>query len=118
MEFNERIKHFRKQADLSQIYVAEKIGVAKSTYSLYESGKRQPDVEKIKLISEVLKVSADDLLGINFKKELNESEEYIIKKFNFLNEQGQDYILNQFELALSHDKYKKFNQDIPSTNTS
>ena len=37
----------------------------KSTYSLYESGNREPNVQTIKRIADVLNVSADDLLGLN-----------------------------------------------------
>lgn len=63
--FNENLRYAREQKGLSQKDVAEKIGVAKSTYSLYESGNREPNVQTIKKISDVLNVSADDLLGIN-----------------------------------------------------
>ena len=45
--------------------MAESIGVAKSTYSLYESGNREPNVQTIKKIADVLNVSADELLGLN-----------------------------------------------------
>ena len=63
--FNENLRHAREQKGLSQKDVAEKIGVANSTYSLYESGNREPNVQTIKKISDALNVSADDLLGIN-----------------------------------------------------
>lgn len=63
-QFNENLKIAREQRGLSQKDVAEKIGVAKSTYSLYESGNREPNVQTIKKIADVLDVSADELLGI------------------------------------------------------
>lgn len=62
--FNDNLKRTRLKRGLSQKEVAEKIGVAKSTYSLYESGNREPNVETIKKISEILDVSADTLLGL------------------------------------------------------
>ncbi|MGO5166399.1 MULTISPECIES: helix-turn-helix domain-containing protein [unclassified Candidatus Paralachnospira] len=62
--FNENLKESRLKAGLSQKDVAEKIGVAKSTYSLYESGNREPNVNTIKKIADCLNVSADTLLGI------------------------------------------------------
>ena len=46
--FYENLKLAREQKGLSQKDVAEKIGVAKSTYSLYESGNREPNVQTIK----------------------------------------------------------------------
>lgn len=63
--FNENLRDVREQKGLSQKEVAKKIGVAKSTYSLYESGNREPNVQTIKKISDVLNVSADKLLGID-----------------------------------------------------
>ena len=63
--FYQNLKLAREQKGLSQKDVAEKIGVAKSTYSLYESGNREPNVQTIKKIANVLDVSADELLGID-----------------------------------------------------
>ena len=63
--FNENLKNARIRKGMSQKAVAEEIGVAKSTYSLYESGNREPNVQTIKKIADVLSVSADDLLGLN-----------------------------------------------------
>ena len=63
--FNENLKKARIKSGLSQKEVSENIGVAKSTYSLYESGNREPNVNTIKKIADVLNVSADTLLGID-----------------------------------------------------
>ena len=63
--FNENLKNARERKGMSQKDVAEEIGVAKSTYSLYESGNREPNVQTIKKIADVLNVSADELLGLN-----------------------------------------------------
>lgn len=63
--FNENLKWARERKGLSQKEVAESIGVAKSTYSLYESGNREPNVQTIKKIADVLNTSADKLLGLD-----------------------------------------------------
>ena len=63
--FNENLKIARERKGLSQKDIAEGIGVAKSTYSLYESGNREPNVQTIKKIADLLNVSADELLGID-----------------------------------------------------
>ena len=63
--FNENLKCAREKKNMTQKEVADSIGVAKSTYSLYESGNREPNVQAIKKISDVLNVSADELLGLN-----------------------------------------------------
>ena len=59
--FNDNLKEARLRSGLSQKEVAENIGVAKSTYSLYESGNREPNVNTIKKIADCLNVSADTL---------------------------------------------------------
>lgn len=63
-KFNQNLKEARKKANLSQREVADAVGVAYSTYSLYESGKREPNVVTIKKIADALNVSANELLGI------------------------------------------------------
>lgn len=63
--FNENLRDAREKKGYSQKEVAEKIGVAKSTYSLYESGNREPNIRMIRKISDILSVSANDLLGID-----------------------------------------------------
>lgn len=63
-KFNENLKNARERRGMSQREVAESIGVANSTYSLYESGSREPNLPTIRRIADILNVSANDLLGI------------------------------------------------------
>ena len=63
--FNENLRAARDRKNMTQKDVADNIGVAKSTYSLYESGNREPNVQTIKKLADLLNVSADDLLGLN-----------------------------------------------------
>lgn len=53
----------RRARGYSQAYMAEKLGIARSTYAGYETGKRSPDIEMSAKISETLYVSLDELLG-------------------------------------------------------
>lgn len=63
MLFEERLKAARKAKKLTQKEVAEALNVTTSTYCGYETGKRKPDVFKIKKLAEILGVPADVLLG-------------------------------------------------------
>jgi len=63
MLFHESLKKYRNQSGLTQLQLAEKIGVAKSTIAGYENGSREPDVHKIKAIASALAITGDDLLG-------------------------------------------------------
>lgn len=68
----DRLREARKATGLTQKQVAEAIGITESAYCGYETGKRQPDVLKIKQISAVLGTTGDFLLetslGGNEKK--------------------------------------------------
>ena len=66
MDFGERLRAARRSAGLTQQQVAKSIGITNSTYCGYETGKRQPDVAKIKSLCRIIHVSADDLLGTEF----------------------------------------------------
>ena len=57
-----RIRTLRKDKGLTMKQFGERIGMAESTISLYESGKRQPDNETLKKIADFFDVSTDYLL--------------------------------------------------------
>lgn len=59
-----RIKEIRKQLGITARQVAEHINVAESTMSLYESGKREPDIETIVKLAKYFNVTLEYLLGV------------------------------------------------------
>lgn len=68
MTFGDRVRNYRKAQGLTQEALAKAIGVSKTTITGYELGYREPDVEKIKLLSDALGVTGDDLLNTGFSK--------------------------------------------------
>lgn len=50
-KFCDNLKIARALSGLTQQQVADLTGIARSTYTLYESGKREPTVEGIKKIA-------------------------------------------------------------------
>ena len=62
MPFAEKLKEARQMRGLTQQEVAERLGVSKSTYCGYETGRQQPDVRKIKQLAAILQTSGDQLL--------------------------------------------------------
>jgi transcriptional regulator with XRE-family HTH domain len=58
------IKAKREEAKMTQEDLAQKISVTAATISLYESGLRKPEMDKIKMISSALGTSEAVLLGI------------------------------------------------------
>ena len=65
--FKDNLVSARKMHGFSQDELAEKIGVSRQTLSKYETGESLPDIEKGKLLAEVLDVSLDDL--VNYDRE-------------------------------------------------
>lgn len=59
-----RIQNARERKGLSASEAAKLVGVSKSTWSLYESDKRTPSVDTLKIIAEKLDVSMDYLVGL------------------------------------------------------
>ncbi len=78
MEFYENLKAARKAKGYTQLQVAEQIGVTGSAYSAYESGKRHPDVAKIKMIAKILGVTGDYLLGREEEKPSADNSEELL----------------------------------------
>ncbi len=73
MEFSERLKNLRKQAHLTQVDVAEKLGISQQAYASWERGIKKPTQENLVKISQVLNVSIDYLVG-NTEENLKEDE--------------------------------------------
>lgn len=69
MSFGERLRAARERRGITQQQVADFMGIDKSTYCGYETGKRQPDVQKIKQLSKILGVSGDELLETDYASE-------------------------------------------------
>lgn len=61
-DFKEVLKYLRERSELSQAELANKLGLAKSTVSMYEVGKRQPDFETLELIADFFNVDMNFLL--------------------------------------------------------
>jgi len=67
MEIGNKILELRKQNDLSQEQLAERLGVARQTISKWELGETSPDLEQSKKLSKIFNVSLDDLTNNDIK---------------------------------------------------
>lgn len=64
MNFGESFRKCRKEVDLSQSYVAKKLGIHQSNISDWENNVSRPEYEKLIQLAEIYNVSLYDLLGI------------------------------------------------------
>lgn len=63
MEFSERLKKLRKDAGLTQVDVAGKLGISQQAYASWERGVKKPTQDNLIKLSKILYVSVDYLLG-------------------------------------------------------
>ncbi|MBR3661051.1 MAG: helix-turn-helix transcriptional regulator [Bacilli bacterium] len=68
MEFGKKLFELRKQKNLSQEQLAEKMGVARQTISKWELGETSPDLKQAKELSKIFNVSLDELVGNNIQE--------------------------------------------------
>lgn len=64
MDYNNRLRQLREDADLNQTQVADILKTSQSYYAKYENGKHPLPVNHLKTLCLFYKVSADYILGL------------------------------------------------------
>lgn len=78
----DKLRELRKQNKLSMKEFGAIFGLSESTISLYENGKREPDIATIIKMAEYFNISVDELLGVakqNADEVLNKDERLTIR---------------------------------------
>ena len=65
--FPERLKKARLDAGYTQMQVSEELKISKGTISKYETGKLEPDIEKLATLANFYSISVDWLLGLGMQ---------------------------------------------------
>lgn len=113
MEFADRLKIARKESHLTQKQVADFIGISEGAYCSYEKAKREPNIEKIRLLSQLFDVSADFLINNNkYNKNpiLNDNEKKLLEIYNSFNEKGKEKLLETADDMYASKKYESTEQ--------
>lgn len=74
VDFGERLKSLRLQANLTQKQLAERLGVTKSVVSYYELQERSPSPEVLVRLAAIFHVSTDYLLGVKRSQTIDVSD--------------------------------------------
>lgn len=80
MKFCDKLQKIRKENNVTQEQLADKLNVSRQAVSKWESGTAYPDTEKLIQISKIFNVSLDEL--INDKTDNNKTS--VSKKFSFM----------------------------------
>ncbi len=106
-ELGARVAQLRKAAGLSQLQLAEKLGVTQPLISRYEKGDRRMYDDLIVEMAKALKVTPNDLLGVSPSKPTTPDVQSIsrrmikyLKKVEALPRRAQDKVITTIELAL------------------
>lgn len=101
MGFSEQLKKARLNNGYTQQQVADLMGITKSTYCGYETGKRQPDVAKIKLLASILNTSGDILLETGFESDdvisdldIDDEVKQLTKQYSMLSGKDRELVKN------------------------
>lgn len=78
----EQLKQIRKANKFTQQDLADAVGIERSTYASYETGRNKPDVILLKRIANVFGVSSDFILEIDTSKKFNMSDANVSYKKN------------------------------------
>ena len=63
--FGERVKMIRKLRGLTRSDIAKQLEVSVSLIGAYEGGKREPSIKNLIVLSQILNVDTDWLLGLS-----------------------------------------------------
>ena len=87
----EKIKKYREEKKMTQLEVAEVLGVKPATISKYEAGTLEPNIDSLKKLAELFEVSVDELL---------KEDEFDVSKINVL-----EVLIEQKEMKLKGNLY-------------
>ena len=76
MLFNEKLKMLRKESNLTQEELAEKLNVSRQAITKWESGDGTPDIENLKQISIVFNTTIDELVKEDKNVTVDNKEKY------------------------------------------
>lgn len=107
----EKLKELRKAKGISLKELGSIVGVAESTMSLYENGKRQPDYETLLKLAEFFGVTVDYLLrGKDESENLPEELAIFNRGARKLSPENRKKLLDMARIMFKED-FKEFDDD-------
>lgn len=99
--FNRRINNLRGKSGLTQKELSARLGMARTTYSGYENGAREPDHQTLQKFADYYDVTIDYLLGRtddpnkkikNEETQLKPQDKKILDELHKLSPEDQEYV--------------------------
>lgn len=111
--FSSRLRQAREQAGLTQLELAEKLGITKSAVGNYENGVSSPKWDVLVQIFDVLHVEPNflyqDSLAVDITEavHLTPAQSALLASFDQLNEDGQQKAQDYIDDLVYSGRYKK-----------
>ena len=105
-----RLKELRVKKGVYQKDVASCLNIGSTTYCQYETGKREPDIEMLKRLSDYFNVSIDYILGKDEALNNKEDDNILVfdngkqYKLSDMTEEQKKNLQKYIEFILSDDK--------------
>jgi HTH-type transcriptional regulator, competence development regulator len=113
-----KLIELRKAKKLRQEDIAKILGIARTTYAMYEQGNREPDFDTLNKLADYFEVTIDHLLGREEKVKTKEDsleevnklvKKYGIEQFGFFDiEKWKDLSQEDIEEIKKHFEYVVF----------
>ena len=109
VSIGERIKERREELGITQIQLAELIGVTKGAIGNYETDANSPKASIMYKVFEALQCDANYIFQDEMKNKnaLAEADRALLRKFHLLNEEGQEKLVDYADDLVKSEKYKK-----------
>jgi transcriptional regulator with XRE-family HTH domain len=100
---SQRISKLRKDLNLTQTQVADKLGITQPAYARYEAAQRKIPIDLMPNLANAFGVSVEDLLGISTKGKKRGPQSQLEKRFEdiqALPKKEQRYIIETLDRLL------------------
>jgi len=107
MEFKDRLRELRINAGLTQKELGQKLNLAESTISHYESGIRTPDPKSILRLADLFKCSMDYICGRSDSRDQITLAAHDTKAPREISPEVREYIIKLAESFIEEEERKK-----------
>ncbi|MBR1709132.1 MAG: helix-turn-helix transcriptional regulator [Clostridia bacterium] len=87
------LKKYRSQSHLTQVQLAEEMGVTKNTYYNWENGKASPNISQLRYLCNKFSIPAHEILSLPSPANLEDDEERMLEVY-------RDLTLSEKRLAM------------------
>lgn len=125
--FQTVLRQLRKDFGLTQVDLAKRLGLSRSTIGMYEMGKRNPDTDSLEMIADFFNVDLDFLLGRTNKttrilgvgqRQFDNCDPAVTAIVDILQSSTDDMRLRLFDLVSDYAMCDEFEQGKISTMAS